>query len=209
MQIRRSGIILWGDSVFFGYGASNRNKGCARLLKRKLADRPVIIKAKNLVTSRDALKNIMADVLSTDREMFNTTVMLFGNNDARLIGKDLPIVSVEEYKNIIIEIVNILKKDGRICYLANLQPLDETKAVKTATESVGYMSTIKSPYLWHKQYSDACSEIAKTANIMLVDIRTPLEKSSRDIFFDDGMHPNDEGHAMICETIYRALHGNR
>jgi len=207
LQIKRAGIVLWGDSVFFGYGASNRNKGCARLLKQKLADRPIIIKAKNLVTSRDAFKNIMTDVLSTDREMFNTVVMLFGNNDARLIGKDFPIVSVGEYKNIIIEIVHILKKDGRICYLANLQPIDEIKAIKTATESVGNMSSIKSPYRWHKQYSDACSEIAKAVSISLIDIRTPLEQSRRDIFFDDGMHPNNEGHEIICETIYNALNG--
>lgn len=209
MRIGRAGVILWGDSVFFGYGASDRNKGCARLLKKRLADRPVRIKAKNRVTSRDALKNVALDVLSTERETFNNVVMLFGNNDARLVDKDLPNVDVGEYKDIITELGDILKEDGRLCYLTNLQPIDELRAVKAASESARHMSAIKSPYGWHKQYSDACAEIAAALGIPLIDIRTPLEESRHDIFFEDGMHPNNKGHEIICETIYNALNRDR
>jgi lysophospholipase L1-like esterase len=71
------------------------------------------------------------------------------------------------------------------------------------------MESIKNAYRWHRQYSDACVQIASIAAVPLVDIRTALENCARDIFFSDGMHPNDEGHSVICETMYEALKQKR
>ncbi len=198
-----TGLILYGDSVFFGYGASNKNMGCGRQLKTLLSV-PVIIKARNNITTQDALTGLQNNALSGYNK-YSDVIILFGNNDCRLIGIDTPKISLKEYKNNLIEIINLITSCGKKCYISNLQPINDAQVIRVDEEIRKNMKKIKSPYLWHRQYSDTCEEAARTCNIPLIDIRTPLENASKGIFFIDGMHPNDAGHEIIAQVLYRVL----
>ena len=199
-----TGLILYGDSVFFGYGASNKNSGCGRQLKTRLSI-PVIIKAKNSITTQDALAGLQNNVLSSDYAKYSDVIVLFGNNDCRLIMEDTPKIPLDKYKNNLIEIISLIASSGKKCYISNLQPLNDLQVMRVVEEIRNNMKQLKSPYLWQKQYSDTCKEVATICNIPLIDIRTPLENASADIFFEDGMHPNDHGHSIISNAIYAAL----
>lgn len=201
------GLIAYGDSIFFGYGASSRNLGCIKQLKAKLSI-PLLIKAKNNVTTRDALSNLKDNILTYDVNSYSDVIILFGNNDSKLIAKDSPNVSREEYKDNLIKIISQIIASKRRCYISNLQPIEEKRFLHYAQQIRANMALIKSPYLWHKKYSDVCVEVSTLCNIPLIDIRTPLENSTINIFFDDGVHPNDLGHTIICNTIYEVLSQN-
>lgn len=202
------GLILFGDSVFFGIGASNRDLGCGRLLKDMLAV-PVLIKSRSQDTSLDALTRI--SVCRWDKNIFSHVIIMFGNNDCRLVDINKSKVELEEYKNNLQIIATRLQENGFVSLIANLQPIDDDGfrkclsisqySILSATQSL----TNETPYSWQKRYSDACIEAANNVGISLIDIRTPLEKADQEIMAGDGLHPNDLGHRLIAETISKFL----
>lgn len=198
------GLILYGDSIFFGYGASDRSLGCGRLLKKNLPV-PTLIKARNHITSQFALENIGNIVFRDDIHGYSHVLVLFGNNDSVLIDNDTPSVYPEDYSDNLTEIVRTIKKNGMQCCLCNLQPLNEKIFFQTQEKVCKLMRDIKSPYEWQKKYSDICIEVSKSESVPLIDIRTPLENRGDNIFFQDGMHPNDAGHYVVFETIYSQI----
>lgn len=48
----------------------------------------------------------------------------------------------------------------------------------------------------------AIEQIAKTANLSLIDVFSVLQNSS---YFFDGVHPNDSGGKLIAEVVYHTL----
>lgn len=199
-----TGLILYGDSIFFGYGASNKNLGCGRLLKNRLS-LPIMIKARNNVTTRDALAGLKDRVLADSYLDYSDVIVLIGNNDCRLVEEDTPVISLQEYKNNLIEIIKKINMGKKKCHICNLQPINDSIVMRVNEDIKKNMNQIKSPYSWHKQYSDTCEEVAHICKISVIDIRSPLEKSGKNIFFEDGMHPNDAGHELIANSLYSAL----
>lgn len=196
------GIICFGDSVIFGTGAANRNSGCGRIL-RSLIDVPVLIKGINNATTREGLKRIKQDVLG--KTSYSYVIILFGNNDCGLIDIDKPCVDIEEYKNNITEMINLIKKDNKIPLISNLQPITNEGFLKGFPKMKDFLKSIKSPYEWHKKYSDSVGEIAQSTNIRLIDINTSLSNFQSGVLSSDGLHPNNLGHKIIAEEFKKAL----
>lgn len=198
------GLVLFGDSVFFGIGASNRDLGCGRLLKSMLGI-PVLIKSRNRDTSVDALTRIKA--CRWDKNIFSHVIIMFGNNDCRLIDINRTQVEIKEYRNNLQAIVAWFQDNGFSPLLTNLQPINNDgfqrhlSSKQYSIFSVTQSLTKETPYSWQKKYSDACEETAKVTGVLLVDIRTPLEKLGKEIMARDGLHPNDLGHRVVAETI--------
>ena len=195
------GVILFGDSVLFGTGASHRKFGCGRIL-RTLLDIPVIIKGKNNETSRDGLKRIARDALQEDKA--SHVIILFGNNDCRLMDFDKAIVGTEEYRKNLIEMIRLVKSRNKTPIISNLQPIDSSLFRKTLPDVAKLMIKI-TPYASHKKYSDICNQIADSEDISLADIRSGLEGNSKETLAADGIHPNDTGHKIIAEEFLRKL----
>ena len=64
-------------------------------------------------------------------------------------------------------------------------------------------------YRWHEQYNVAVHNIAQTANVKLIDIRSAfLERRDYcNYLSDDGIHPNETGHALIAGTVVQQFEG--
>ena len=195
------GIILFGDSVFAGVGASHRSHGCGKIIKSLLGF-PVLINARNLDTTQDAIAKIKNVV--SEHYTYSHVIILFGNNDCKLIDYDKPIVSLEQYKNNLSSIIKQIITNNKIPIISNLQPIDEKLFYKTLPNVAAYMKKINSAYEWQKRYSDACEEVAKVEKINLIDIRSKLKENS-DAMAKDGLHPNDLGHRIIAEQILEGL----
>lgn len=196
-------IVLFGDSVLFGTGASKRKSGCGRILRSLLMNKEVIIKGRNNDTTYQALDRIRKDVLLYNNAI---VIILFGNNDCRLNGPDTPVVPLSEYKNNLIKIISMIKSSNKIPVLSNLQPIDSKLFYKSVPEMKKFMININSPREWHKEYSLACEEVAKREMIKLADIHSRLENSDC-VISKDGLHPNDLGHQIIAETFYETIKG--
>lgn len=196
------GVILFGDSVFFGIGASHRNKSCSRILKSKLKGIPVFIKARNSDSTREGKEKLKRDVL---RDGFSHIIILFGNNDCRLVDVNTPRVSLEEYKANLKDMIGLIKEKKLKVILSNLQPIDSEGFYKSLPDQKRFIKMDDTPYNWHKRYSDVCYEAAKEEGIPLLDIRSALEKEKTDILTSDGLHPNDYGHRIIADKIFGLL----
>lgn len=202
------GIILFGDSVFFGAGASHRNFGCGRLLKKKL-NKPVLIKSRNKDTTQDGLLRLRREVIN--EEAFSHVIVMFGNNDCRLIDIDKAQINLCVYQNNLKKIINEIRSSKKIPFLVNLQPINsdiflQSLGCKQRNIVVETQQIAKhNPYSWQKSYSDVCSDVAKTELVTFIDIRTPLERDLNEVLAGDGLHPNDMGHQIIAETIYNFL----
>ncbi|MBR1800584.1 MAG: sialate O-acetylesterase [Bacteroidaceae bacterium] len=59
---------------------------------------------------------------------------------------------------------------------------------------------------WHAQIQQAIGQVARGANVQLIDLYSPLH--SRPDLFPDALHPNPEGAQILARTVYGALTGD-
>ena len=59
---------------------------------------------------------------------------------------------------------------------------------------------------WHAQIQTAIEEVARLADVHLIDLHAPLYH--RPDLFADALHPNAEGATILAETVYKAMTGN-
>ena len=130
----------------------------------------------------------------SDEHLPNTTASLFK----------------ETYNNIINELKTLNKK----MVILNLPPLDSDKYFSWISKNRN-AENIKNwlggntnyIYRWHEMYSNLVCDIANSANIKLIDIRSAFLKlrNYSDYLCDDGIHPNAKGHMLIYKTVNAAL----
>ncbi len=61
----------------------------------------------------------------------------------------------------------------------------------------------ESMYRWQERYATAVREVAESERCFLIDVRNWLldRMDYPSLFCDDGIHPNEAGHAAIAETV--------
>jgi len=190
------GLILFGDSILAGTGASTRESGCSKLIKAKLKIQ-VSLKGINRNTSQDGLNRIETDVLA--QPSLSHVVILFGNNDCRLIDAKSSVISQEVFVRNLEEISGRIKKNGQIPLFCNLQPIDASKLFKFLPE---FQRCGVDPEVLQSQYSNLIEDFCKKNQESVIDIRNVL---SKDLLAMDGLHPNDEGHGIIANRILQTL----
>lgn len=198
-----NGIILFGDSVFFGTGAASRKSGCGKIL-RNLIDSPILIKSRYLDTTVDALNRIDKDVL--EQQGYSKVVLLFGNNDCRLNQENLPLVRPEQFKHNLKLIIDKILASGKNALICNLQPITSEGFFRIFPQFREFIKIYSTPDDWQKKYSDICKNVSIEERIPLIDIRTPLENNIENILSNDSLHPNDLGHKIIAQEIASAIH---
>lgn len=204
-KMKNKNIILFGDSIFCGVGASARSKGCGCSLRKEFSGK-VLIKAKPGETSKDAIDRIKKDVL--DQKDFEVVIILFGNNDCRIDKQHTPLVSPENFGLNLSKLINQIKGINTVPMLCNLQPIDSESFFRMYGRE-RYKGFEYSPYEWHEKYSKICDQVSKDTKTTLIDIRKALIKYEKDIIAQDGLHPNDKGHQIIKETLIEYLKGMR
>ena len=198
-----SGLILFGDSILAGTGASQRELACSKLIK-SIINVPVSLRGRNWNTSQDGLDRLEADVLS--QKQFSHILILFGNNDSRLIAPSKHMVSLDQFHSNILAMVQQIKGNGQSSILCNLQLLDEKLFKTTFPEANKYRESMGiSISAAHQLYSDEIKKIAEESGSAFVDVRSLLEQSKENTVALDGMHPNDLGHKIIAAGVVASL----
>lgn len=56
---------------------------------------------------------------------------------------------------------------------------------------------------WHEMYNLELFKLAASLRVPIIDITSPFlgARNCRSLFCDDGIHPNEQGHRLIAETI--------
>ncbi|MDP3981051.1 MAG: GDSL-type esterase/lipase family protein [Chlamydiota bacterium] len=201
--MKLTGLIIFGDSVLAGTGASDRDCGCAKLVKNGLRI-PVSLRARNWNTSRDGLERLDDDVIK--QTQFSHVLILFGNNDSWLSGPGQSKVPLEEFRKNLQEIISRIRNKKQFPLLCNLQLINQEAFIKRFPELDEYRKVIKlTANQIHQQYNDAIEKIAKEAEVGLIDIRSKLNLSAEECVAEDGIHPNDAGHRIIADVILQYL----
>lgn len=196
------GVILFGDSIFAGTGATDRQHGCGKLLKDAL-EVPVSIRSRNRETSTLGLRRIGPDVLQ--QSQYSHVLVLFGNNDCWLDSSMTPAVSTDQFAVNLKHILSTIHHNRQWPLVCNLQPIDNEKFFWAFPEYQRLRVMKLDPYVWQKKYSDQVEVVSRELGVRIVDIRSALEKEAGVATANDGLHPNDRGHEIIATTILDTL----
>ena len=103
---------------------------------------------------------------------------------SRPIVLSLPPIIPDLYFNTITQAMNPLQKSNIMKWLGG------------STDSISR---------WHEMYNVRLFKMASKLSIPIIDITTPFLEivDIRPYFCPDGIHPNEEGHRLIAETICR------
>ena len=92
-------------------------------------------------------------------------------------------------------------------------PLDAEKYMQWISRGLsydrilGWLGDSSMLYRWHEFYSRTTEKLAEALSCPLIDLRMPFLMSHRyrDLLSADGIHPTEEGHRLIEETVAKAL----
>lgn len=163
---------------------------------------------------RTLIKRHFAEVENCD-----AVILEYGGNDcdfdwasiaASPDEQHLPKTPLEDFYNNYKEIIDGLEAIGKKIILLNLPPIDSNKYFdwfgngldkdnikKWLGGDVHYI------YEYHAGYNDKVCEIASEYKLPIIDIRSEFlrQPNYTDLLCRDGIHPNEQGHALIAQII--------
>lgn len=194
-------VLVFGDSIT--YGAWDTEAGWVERLKREAHERTVQTEGSqklqiiNLGIGGDTSTKILKRMNSEIEARYSASwefvfVITFGANDERTVNGvvETPLEVFEENVHKIIEIAK--QHSTKIMFLGIPpigQPIVTFKGQEYSDERV-------------KTYEERLAEIVKTAHLPFVPIRPIFEAEGLDkLYAYDHIHPNDEGHRLIADTV--------
>ena len=187
-------ILFLGDSISVGAGASNDANRYTTLVAKELSNEKEILKEINVAVSGSTLVNefgllpfssgypyILKEAIKEKPDIF---VIQHGTND-NAAG-----VSLGQFLWTYRQMIQEIKRD-----------LPQTKIVcMTICPSWSFYAATE---IWLNQANVGIQEIAAIENVLLA--HTNLKLKNRRGLFPDRIHPNDEGHRIMAESVIDAL----
>ena len=155
-------------------------------------------------------------------------IVEFGGNDCNYDWEKVaaapeadhqPVTPIDRFQEEYMTLIDKILKRGKTPFLLNLPPLDAGLFFRwigrglNMNNILAWLGDEDRTRRWHSAYSKAVEMVAAIRDVPLVDIRTPFESLTeyRSYLCEDGMHPNEKGHALISETVssYRATYLQR
>lgn len=203
-------LFIFGASITYGVGA--KESGWADLIKRKLheimystpsaGEKYEVYNFAKPEATIEFVLNTVDHLISHYNKIGKKIVILsVGMNNSKAEGTPENYVSdVTEYKQ---KVEELLKKittqvDHVIC--VGFTPVDESKTTPKKDGS----------YFWNnriQEFNKACKKACEEQNVTFVDILVDPETWKKEYLYEDGLHPNQQGHQLMFETIYPSLKG--
>ena len=128
-------------------------------------------------------------------------IFAFGANDYTFIpSKNEFVISPEKFIANMQSAIDIAKKTSSKILFLNITPADEAICKKNYGDRK--LRTNKNV----EMYNSSLSDLAKNNNCQLVDVYSAfVSAGSANLLSEDGLHPNDAGHAVIFEKVKEVL----
>nr|WP_319487599.1 SGNH/GDSL hydrolase family protein [uncultured Caproiciproducens sp.] len=156
----------------------------------------------------------------SELNQYDYTVLEFGGNDCdfnwaevsafpeRKHTANTPVSVFQEYYS---KMIDEVKKCGGKPVLLSLPPIDAKRYFAWISRGLNpdnilrWLGDVEYIYRWHEMYNLAVNRLAMLHSIPLIDISSAFLKTGnyQDLICDDGIHPNENGHRLIGETIER------
>jgi lysophospholipase L1-like esterase len=192
-------LLIFGDSIVFGRNVERGSNWVAQLdsfFKKKFVDETLVY---NLgipgERSGGVLTRIGTEILARtkqkDPDDFIIIVIATGLNDAKIVNGEAR-TPIAEFENNIQEIVEIATDYADLILLVGPIKIDHNTPSDFRNSSTD-------------AYNRVLSSVAKAKAVAFVDLFSSWPKDARQLYSFDGVHPNAQGHAFICDKISRAL----
>ena len=190
-------IVFVGDSISCGVGASSKNTRFSTVAVKLLSAGEIKYNEKNIAISGSTMCDQLWPV-------FKASGYPYRLNDVLKIKPDVLVLQ------------HGVNDNGVRCSLADYvwsyrQFVREVKKALPNTRIIcmTITPTWRSPenMQWLAMANAAIQEIAARENCVVVQINQALDGKKN--FFPDRLHPNDEGHKLMAETLAAAIKDNR
>ncbi len=159
------------------------------------------------------------DVHLSEVKQSDYVFLLFGGNECNFNWDEVekhptanhqPACPVQQFQKRYSDLINKIKKQQKIPVLFSLPPINAQRYFDFITRTRSKKNILKFLcgdvqviYRWHEMYNLAIFKIAMENNVRIVDITSAfLEKYNYwDYLCEDGIHPNEKGHALIAKII--------
>jgi lysophospholipase L1-like esterase len=186
--------VAFGDSITLGVGSAS-GAGYTGPLQAQLGANfgtaTVVVSGRDGTFSSTGAARIPG-VMSRERPAY--TLILYGTNDWNdQRCQSFPPASCYTIDNLR-TIVEYVKSVSSIPVLATLPPASPTLAPPERTE-------------WNAQMNDLIKALARNEGAMLADVFAafPASAAARAPYYSDGVHPNDQGYALVAEAFLKAF----
>ncbi|NLJ70532.1 MAG: SGNH/GDSL hydrolase family protein [Clostridiaceae bacterium] len=222
-----SNWYIFGDSVCKGIvynSVDNRYELSKQNFINILADK-FKAKVKNFASFGATIKKGLTIFQRKKEEIVEPGIAFlgFGGNDCDYFWADVaqqpsfnhqPNVPLDSYFELYKELINNLQEKNIIPVIINLPPLDPDRYFNCFSKGLNKENLLtflggstKRIYQWHESYNSVLTELAIETGALYIDVRQRfLEEINPERYMcEDGIHPNDEGHKLISEILYKKI----
>lgn len=214
-------IEIFGDSILKGVmwsGEQNKYKLCRYNKFENLKERNIEVRNNSKMgATADKIVEIINARLP-ENSNGNTVILEFGGNDCDFIWKDisenpcgnfLPHTPLEKFVPLFHKAVSEVKKRGGIPVICTLAPIDAEKYLDFISRGLNrenilrWLGDTSMLYRYQELYSRTAEEEANKLGCRIIDLRSAFLKSQnfKNLICDDGIHPTEAGHKIICDKI--------
>ncbi|HHV31151.1 SGNH/GDSL hydrolase family protein [Caproiciproducens sp. LBM24188] len=148
------------------------------------------------------------------------TVLEFGGNDCDFDwtkvseapdAHHVPKTPVEDFELQYAKLIENVKNCGGRPVLLSLPPIDAKRYFAWISRGLNqanilkFLGDVEYIYRWHEMYNLAVCRLALQQQVPLIDISSAFLQAGnyQKYICEDGIHPNEQGHKLIEETISR------
>lgn len=213
-------IEIFGDSILKGIMYTG---GRYRVYNGGLEDR---LKSLDIELSRNC--RIGSTVVSglermeknfqTDDPDGKTILLEFGGNDSDFNWKEisenpggdfLPHTTYDTFENTYGNAIRLVREKGGKPVISTIIPIDADKYLNflgryfSKDNILSWLGDVSALYRWQESYNRHVEQIAMKYDCPVLDIRDSFlrTRSYASLYCDDGIHPTEEGHRIIENTI--------
>lgn len=224
--MKRIKAIALGDSITKGVVLSKEDKYTAidncylNIMSRELE---LTIANYGKFGATVSCAGIMTDRLAEQIAQVDYIFLGYGGNDCDFDWMKIaenpdvehhPRTPAAEFKSMMISVIDKIKSLGAKPVITSLPPIisenyfafitrhmngeQKDNVLRWLGGDVGVIAR------WHESYNLALFNIAKEAQVPIIDITTPFDTYRGhldNLFSADGIHPNTSGHKLIAETV--------
>jgi len=149
---------------------------------------------------------------------YKFTALEFGGNDCDFDWKaiserpddiHIPNTPIEKFEALYSKVIDKVAQMGSKPVLFSLPPLHAQKYFDFLSKGLNkenilhWLGDVERIYRWHEMYNLAVVKLAAAKNAPLIDIRRAFleTKNYEKLLCDDGIHPNEKGHALISDVL--------
>ncbi len=153
---------------------------------------------------------------------YSYTALEFGGNDCDFDWKaiserpediHIPKTPLDEFESLYSEIIDNVSEKGSRPVLFSLPPLNARRYFEWISKGLNadnilrWLGDVEHIYRWHEMYNIAVLKLSAVKNVMLIDIRKAFLETRNylSLLCEDGIHPNEAGHALISDVIRKSV----